>query len=419
MKKNKLLKLNFATIIILNSMYVFRGIYNIFFPFEFVYFLTVVMIFINSLSMLVISKKINKIVLVILLISTPLLLYSLLLNSLLVTLIGYLAIFLNLLYWVFLFSSLDQKNLRKLFNWLIKLNVYFAMFSAIIGIYQYFWDPSIFGLAISRVYGDRDLIESGIVFRRATAFFGTPTNYSFYLLVFLPFVPVAFKSKLIGLMYMIIILIGGIVSASRAFSIGLIILVMAYFIHTFLTIKKNRFRSNFSLGVILSCLVISITLFGIYLEPFSRLFNIFQENYTWLAYDIYVSHIKTLELINLPLGNGLGYNERLVSQFLNIRYTSSFESFVLSLLFQTGLLGLISFLSLYLSSVLLCHYRKNSLYFAILISILINLFISPAFNGLTISYILWPLILFPLFIRQNHNIEPIILNSEDDSFESI
>ena len=127
----------------------------------------------------------------------------------------------------------------------------------------------------------------------------------------------------------------------------------------------------------------------------------------WPALNVYQGYLEDNSLFDVFIGKGIGYNERLVARYLGNdyysvfgSYYSSFESYLLSLLMQTGVLGLMSFLVIYFKG-LKSAYRKNMvLYCSVLIGVLINIAFTPSFNGLAMSFIIWPLILFPIYTNK-------------------
>ena len=403
-----LFKLDVIIIFFLNFLYVFRSIAVIFRLENIMYLLTALLVGINMIYIFGTLKK-QKINIAdfYVLLGVTIMIYSGIINPPMVGIIGFTVLFLNLLFWNSFIKIINKENLEILFKKYVKLNVYLACVMSIIGIYQYFVDPSIMGLAINDIYGSAEMMESGRVVRRVTSLMGSPQNYSLYIAVItslVAYLTVPTKNKII--VYTILISGGG-VSGSRAFVVFLLlVLLVNLFINSTVNVKsfskmvKRNILFALSSGIII--LFFNVELSN---KTVSRMFSFLSD---WPALEIYKYHLGTINIPAFLLGKGLGVNERIVVNFLGSRYYDSvgvylhsYESYFLSIFMQLGIFGLILFSFAYIKSMIKAYKRLDGLYFSILVAILINLMFTPSFNGLAMSFIIWPLILYPLYSKKS------------------
>lgn len=411
-------KLNVIIILLINFMYVFRGISVNLRIDNGIYFLSALMIIFNFVFLLASLKNARvNCVTAFFFIGVLVFVYSILLNPLAVSLVGYIAFFANLLFWVLFFSKYKHKDLNDFIHFYLKVNIIFATVTAIFGIYQYFIDPSLMGFAIHDIYGSPELMESGRFVRRVTGLMGSPQNYSLYLATMTCLLIYANFKKKYKYIALLIMLLGGLLSGSRAYT-AMLLLVIA--IASGINVIKNSKNAD----VLAKRVILFISLLGILFvmlnlnfsnRTLGRMFVFISD---WPALRIYYSYLESADLSSLLLGNGLGFNERLVAQFFKEEYYSifgvyysSFESYLLSLLMQTGLVGVIGFLWIYFQSLKKTLKRNFVIYYATLIGIFINISFTPSFNGLTMSFIIWPFILYPIYAKNGMNLNKHILKN--------
>jgi hypothetical protein len=331
-----------------------------------------------------------------------------------VSIVGYGVLFLNLMLWNIFLKNLDTKYLENFFKYLIKLNVGCALIIALSGIYQYYIDSSLFGLALHSIYGDPELMESGRFVRRATGFMGSPQNYSLYVALMTCFVPFLNTSRKRKILIFVVLLFGGIVSGSRAYVIFVLqTIIVTVFLNGFFHIKNiNKFFKNTMLVIAIIVSMIIVVNLNFENRTFNRMITFIND---WPALQIYIWHLSTVDLLTLWFGKGIGVNERVVIQLLGSKYYQtvgdyyySYESYILGLFMQSGVFALVSFVSIYISS-LKNVFFGNKLYFSILLSIFINLMFTPSFSGLAMSFIIWPLILLPYYLKKTkiHSIKGV------------
>ncbi len=312
-------------------------------------------------------------------------------TEILQSIIGFSAFFLNLIFWLLTFNNIRRDNIIEIIDLFIRTSIILALISSILGIYQYFFDASIFGFATHSIYGSNELLNSGRYVRRATALLGSPQNYSLYLGITSYFVFLKLSKSNFYKVAFVILLIGGILSGSRTYTL---MVFMCIGLHVLIQ-SINRIKVSIVIIVLFCIIIIFIGLifFSDNISDnltMSRLFTFFK---SWPALEIIVSSIKDIDYVEFLFGNGLGYRERLVAQFLSIQY-ESVESFIISLFLQTGLLFLIFFMYIYITSI--SKYIKSKTYSGsiLLITLITNLLVTPTFNGLAMSFIVWPIIIY-------------------------
>lgn len=372
-----------------------------------IYLISVLLIVINLLYILASSKKYYiNVASIFILVGTIVLLYSMFINPPIVGIVGFAVIYLNLILWYSVSRAVNKEKLTTLFVKFIKINIYFGCITAMLGLYQYFIDPSIMGLALHDIYGNTEFMASGRFVRRVTGLFGSPQNYSLYIAItttLVSYISLPKKRKI--LMYMILIL-GGLVSGSRAYSVFLVIVILLNYIFDLGLISQtmNKILKRvmvFGVGGLVGVGMFTINFSN---NTVNRMLNLIND---WPALNIYKYHLSTMDAISIWLGKGLGVNERIVVQLLGGKYyeivgvyVDSYESYLLSILMQMGLVGILAFISVYIKSILKVYNAKETLYLSMLVAIFINIIVTPSFNGLAMSFLVWPLILYPMYIKK-------------------
>lgn len=411
-------KLNVFFILIINFMYIFRSFTVALRLENMIYLLTALMVMLNMIFLLASLKnlKVNCIT-VFIGVGLVVLLYSFLINPAIVGVIGFAVLFLNLLFWDLFMRNTQKEKLDSFFRLFLKVNVIFAVITALLGAYQYFVDPSLMGFAMHEVYGNTELMESGRFVRRATALMGSPQNYALYLGVMTSLLYYSSMKKKKRFLILIVLLMGGLVSGSRAYSLFIILtLLLAILLNGTVNIRSmSKVFKNIILFVFTTVGIFGVVNTNYSSMTFNRMMNFVSD---WPALKIYLHHLKSLDLLAVWLGKGIGVNERIVVQFLGYRYyeifgdySNSYESYLLSVFMQMGVIGLIAYLGIYIRAIKNAYTMQNKLYFSTLMAIFANLLVTPSFNGLAMSYIIWPIILFPYYFKKEF-INKSIKNSE-------
>ena len=281
------------------------------------------------------------------------------------------------------------------------MNIAFAVINAILGIYQYFIDFSLGGLVTHNVYGDSILMSSGKILKRSTGLIGSPQNYSLYMGIMTIFALATLNKSKVKFMLTLIIVIGGILSGSRAYSVFIASTLVVYII--FKLKNKISIKRLVQINLLIILFILTYIVFNKNIEisensTINRLFTLFND---WPALNIFIDNINDIKLIDLIFGKGLGYNERLVSMFLgNINEYRSVESYILSMLLQGGIFTIIAFICLYISVLIKCLRKKEYYSIGLIIAIFINMMVTPSINGLGMSFIVWG-----IFVNKYNNNE--------------
>lgn len=311
------------------------------------------------------------------------------------SIIGFTALFLNMLFWLLVYNNTNIENTEALFEYYININIGFACVIGVLGIYQYFIDTTIFGMVSHSVYGNEEIIESGNVVRRVTSLIGSPQNYSLYMAIMTYISVVSLRKSLKKFCIITVLACSGILSGSRSYTT--ILIISFIFMEIIKLIKNKKFRINKKLNLffIISSIVI-VFLIPIFKEillenaTINRIFVFFKD---WPALQIFMNNLKSINGIEFILGKGIGYNERIVAIFLGIPY-QSVESYLLSVLLQGGIILLMLFIYNYIYSIKMYISSPKYLLSPLLIAILVNLAVTPSFNGMTMSFIVWPFIIY-------------------------
>lgn len=317
-------------------------------------------------------------------------------NSLFVAACGF---FLNYCYfflWTQFFRNYNYIEISSVLNIYIKLFILLGVCSALLGIYQVFVDASIGGFALNELYGDVDLMSSGRFKSRATGLFGSAQNYGCFMgVAFCLGIFYRFKNRFLWLISMFIILLGVIVSNSRSSSSCVIIgLILGIYFYNKQKSKSISKTILYFLFFILIVYFVSLLVIDYDLDKYSRLLNFDNK----LARDIYSNTFVTTDFFNLIMGHGLGFRQYTVNQIIGEQlYHQSFgvnymscESFFMTIWVQGGIILLIPVISL-IFKILLKSYKHCT--FPIIICIVVNMIFTPSLTGLSVSFLLWPILL--------------------------
>jgi len=352
--------------------------------------------FIGILSMVFIVRlKIKKSILWLLpfiILGLVSLLISMLNGSFFMGTVGFLGMYLFFFFWILSFSSVGEPDRYTLFNIYIRIQIVLAIVMTVFAIYQFFYNPTLFGIKPHELYSNVDILDV-IVTRRATSFIGSTQNLGIYLGVMCGFLMLTDFRWIAKMLLLSLFFIGGILSGTRAFFLFIVIFFFAYY-----------FRHLENFGSLLSMLIIGLF--------FYSLIIIFQRMNVEVAHRVYVladkgvvSHfdfwlpfITHDNLYHYIFGQGIGTAERL-SEVLTDNYVPNTESYLLKLYHEIGISGLCAFLLAYGVSMYNAFKKKSRFgkaIFAILLGLITNLVATPSFAGLTMSFVIWPIILFPL-----------------------
>ncbi len=297
-------------------------------------------------------------------------------KGLLMSGMGFASIYLIFLIWML--SPITSWRDENYANKFILILVLVMVINAVISIYQYFVDPSVFGIVRS-LYADEELLSAGKLSRRTVGFMGSPQSFSASMGVSL-FMASSLKNKRLRLLCIGIIMIGGLLSGSRAF--GLYLIFFIFFLYNNQN-TKNKIVAAFVIIVLLVVAGASISSLFSENETLSRNFTV----NNWAAKSIFFSQFYDFTGIDFIFGKGYGL-EGWSSQTGSLSFDySSTESAFLSIVYQTGLIGGLLFILTY---IMIYRNSYRTLFCrCLMIPMFINLCVTPAFVGFAYSYMAW------------------------------
>lgn len=310
--------------------------------------------------------------------------------------IGFAGIYLYLIFWGLCLSLPSVTKRNELFMYYVHIQLILAAGTAVFAVYQYYVDPTLFGVNPHKLYSDVALLDSGKITRRATSFIGSPQNLGLYLGVMFGLVWLSPFTKAVKLYISGLFFWGGLLSGSSAFFAVVVFFLLGYY--------SRNIKNYSSLLLRLSACFVFIAIIVIL-----QRISIDEAAYNAVRFDL-KTHLPYLTrfieqdtLTNYFFGRGIGISDRLVEVLSgkNIPevWVPGIESYLEKIYFELGIIGLFSFAALY--SIAMYKAFKSTgkpgrVIFAILLGVLSNLAATPSFAGLTMSFILWPFILYPV-----------------------
>ena len=155
------------------------------------------------------------------------LILSILNNYILVGVVGFISIYFYMVFWLASFSSINYTKRKIFFDYYVHISIAFAAVTAIFAIYQYFFDPTLFGVKPSRIYSDIELLDASIT-RRATSFLGSPQNLGIYFGLMIGCLTLVNYKKVVKTTLYLLFIVGGVLSGSKAFVVFMILFLFAY-----------------------------------------------------------------------------------------------------------------------------------------------------------------------------------------------
>lgn len=360
-------------------MFAWRGFFDLFGAGQFVYPLEILLLLLNFVAFFSIRRKkriINAGLYAYIILGLFLLLPSLIEKGPLLTGMGFASVYLNMLIWMYSVIPIEDKELYGQKFLTILLVVMSA--NAIVSLYQFFIDPSFFGMVTNR-YGDESIMSMDNVTRRTVGLMGSPQPFSAACGLSL-FIASDYKNRILRLFFVLIILAGGLFSGSRTF--GVFFIFWLFYLYLRLS-KKHRL-------VVTTILVPFFIGLGFYIYGFisdnATILRNFAYN-EWAAADIFFSSFKYFGWIDYVFGKGFGLEGwSATSANLSFDYSST-ESALLSIVYQTGIINALFFILSYY----IIYKKSNRSYLCryLLIPVFINLCVTPAFIGFAYSYIAW------------------------------
>ena len=293
---------------------------------------------------------------------------------------GLYSIVLPYFFWLFVIR-LSGLNREKIDLFLL----YFALMNVFGALVFFFYDPLVFGWVGESIYSDAKKMAGGNVELRARTFIGTPQTIGVYSAVMLF---AAYSNRMISPTFktisIILLFIMGLLSGSKSFYLSLVAIIFSY---TMFRGLRLRYMLAFLCAPIL--LILSKDLNGI----FGRIVGVL--SYLETGIENHATYIAWAKVLNYMMDSGgilFGYGLGALSRSGQVYYThdllfTTAESFILQVLFEAGIVGLLILLSS-IAYLLICNLKnKGHANFAIGVGIFVNMFISPSFYGTAFGFL--------------------------------
>lgn len=404
--RSTLIKVNVSLLFLINAFYVFRGALVRFGLGSFIYILSFLSIIVSLLLLNTKEqRKISKIPFIFIAFGVLVLLFNCVFANAIGSLLGFIAFFFNVIIVFLFFGSLSTDEINKKMQLFVISNIVFGVVLGFFGIYQYYYDSSLFGFATHLVYGDIDLMASGRTVRRVTSFMGSPQNYAIFMSLSLLLCISTNRFKLFPKIILSVFLFyAGMVSGSRAFTLSTL---FGLFVYGSLLLKDKKGLSGLFISYILLfvggiALLFVLQSFSFTNATFERLFTFLNDEPVFAIID---RNLRTVDVFSFLFGKGLGNGERLAYEFLGPSYLSiygssyeSYESYFLSIFMQCGVLGLFLIVIMLFASIKHYYDIKHFGGISTVVAIFVNMIFTPSFTGLAMSFISSFIILYPLCV---------------------
>lgn len=345
---------------------------------------------------------------------------SFMLPSILIPAIGAIDYLLPIFFWSLYFSSFKKYfSISKFCQFL----VLFGVLMAILGIYQRFLDPSLFGIMTEiNPYYQKTTLERVSVFR-LSSFFSSTQTYSLYIGICVSLIMELWNDldfiPLFKWFFLIILVFGGLLSGGKVFIFIFILSMLFLSIKKLKKInfkfKKNTF-SSFVIAIILFFITVLIfhkflsELFSLFMTGTNRIFLLFSEKNKFLMQESVrvklILQIFSSDLENIFWGHGLGtasysaYNV-LGNKYIFTRFTS--ESYAISWWYEMGISGIVAFISFF-SGIILYAFKKKTAGKVTILCLIISMFFVPTFYSVSMLPV-WGVLLFPYYSRNDNSLK--------------
>ncbi len=313
------------------------------------------------------------------------------------TVVGFGGTFLYLAMWTSCFAVLPGPDRAALFRAYVRLHLVLGTAMAGFGVYQFFVDPTLFGVNPHRIYSDLEQLARGVTLR-ATSFIGSPQTFGGYMGVMWG---LAHLVRRLGVRFPLLVAVGiaGLLSGSGIF----FAMVLGFTAVRVVSGMRTPARFLASVAGITIGAMIVVALQGIDIdEAVYRALSLDASGHVseWFKFLVPTSLERTV------FGHGLGVSDRLVEVLsegnVPAQWVTEQESYLIKVFYEAGLVGIVAFAGLYAAACLRCAWGAGHaprVMLALLVGLVANLFAAPAFAGLTFSFVAWPLILAPLFLE--------------------
>ena len=312
-------------------------------------------------------------------------------------LIGVVNLSLSFLFWQFFFASKGLATQTK-FAIVREVLVAAGIVLAIGGIVQYFISPSLFGLLGESSFA-QEVVKHNVS-KRGVSFITSPQALAACL--FLPYV-LALHGDTIRNRYgkyaaLALILMAGLLTGSRAF---LALMAVYHLLHIFL---MKSWKMSLAACLALVCFAL--------LKESAEEISTFERMYSVGAgsslsqldrVQIWLGYFKTdADLFETLFGHGPGVLSRGAQILYGFdAWGDSAESFLLQLYIETGLVGSAVFAAILVLAMMNLFRVERYRYLAVVLFSMVaaNMTISPAFYGISTSFLYYPIIAFGLSVR--------------------
>ncbi|WP_226684800.1 hypothetical protein [Shewanella indica] len=263
--------------------------------------------------------------------------------------------------------------------------------NAIGAIIQYFVSPTVFGLVHHNVYSEEEILSQGHVLKRAISFISSPQSLSIAMGVGISTSIFLFRRWKM-LIFCLVFFIAGVLTVSKAFYIYLLVSLLWYY-------RKKVFASSvliFALSFLLLFVPSDNELFTRVAKVLFYIQNISE----YSAFNIWVTAFSySLENYGYIFGRGIGVFSRgsqlmldyqIYTSASSVLTTGSTESFIIQIIVELGVVGLIFWVFTVFSSVVKISRslsERSDLISGVLLSVFVVSFFTPALYGFVTSVI--------------------------------
>lgn len=253
----------------------------------------------------------------------------------------------------------------------LRLNVPFAVVISILALYQFYIDPTLFGI-VRTVYAEAD---SGVT-KRAVSVFGTPQVLGIYLALmtgYLLTLPLNLRRA------SVLALIGAAMLMTGSKSVSVFFLV--YFLVA--AWKLGPAKTILAGAILGAAAFFAAAKFALVARVFGPVGMLLQRRGDARVY-IWERYLDIKGIGDLLIGHGVGSAERVAHDRFGFGMDSA-ESYVLKVFFEVGMIGLVLFVCVYATAIRVAL-RRDRVVALLLSGFATNLLVVHTFAGLFISF---------------------------------
>ncbi|PKL04792.1 MAG: hypothetical protein CVV54_04810 [Synergistetes bacterium HGW-Synergistetes-1] len=348
------------------------------------------------------------------------------LPSILIPVIGAIDYLMPILFWSFYFSRF--KNLFSILEF-CRFLIIFGVFMALVGIYQRFIDPTLFGiLTIINPYYSKSTLEHVSVFR-ISSFFSSTQTFSLYLGICVALILELWNNIDFGLLlqlsFLAVLTLGGLLAGGKVF---IMLSGMSLIFLSIRKIKKNEFRikKRFLITILFFVIVIFITFIlfpefvinikeAIKTTTYRIFLFLFDQNTFYNQESIRIKAMKQIfasDWQNIIFGHGLGtasYSafNTLSNKYFFTRFTS--ESYILSWWYEMGICGIITFM-IFFCEIISRAFKKRAMTAITTLCLIISMFFVPTFYSVSM-FPAWGILIFHYYNFDDASLKKILFKN--------